>query len=84
MILSSTMHLGKPVVNIEEDIRDYNDPDESVACIYFSVIGDKRISIALNMEEVEDLATQLQQVAQAIRQGTDDLADCKNAEVVSI
>jgi len=77
MILSTTIHTGKPVVNISEDIRDFNDPDETVATLDFSILGDKRLSLALNLEEVEDIATQLQQVAQAIRQGTDDIADMK-------
>lgn len=68
MILNTTMHLGTPVVNISEDIGDINDTDETVATIDFSIIGDKRISLQLNLVEVEGLATQLSQAAQAVRE----------------
>jgi len=77
MILNTTMHLGTPIVNISEDIRDINDPDETVATVDFSILGDKRMSLQLSLLDVENLGEQLRQVAQAIRQGTDDIADMK-------
>ena len=74
MILNTTMHTGVPVVNISE-VGDIYDTDQTVATIDFSILGDKRLSLQLNLDEVNALATQLSQTYQAIMQGNDDAAD---------
>ena len=74
MILNTTMHTGVPVVNISE-VGDIYDNDQTVATIDFSILGDKRLSLQLNLDEVNALATQLSQTYQAIMQGNDDAAD---------
>ena len=74
MILNTTIHAGVPVVNISE-VGDIYDTDQTVATIDFSILGDKRLSLQLNLDEVNALATQLSQTYQAIMQGNDDAAD---------